>query len=315
MAIPWSDLDYQKSGATIQTEDYTLTPPNSQSSPKEMEASSSTLSQSPSQSLVRRLTPDCPETWYCFRIQVISTEEGGATPPPPHTWQVPEVEDMLWDGKSGLTESVVMGPGQAILFYGRQSLGEGLSLGETWDAMFSLSGAISWVGKQVQLNANALSLHEGQWLIAQATTKWCVEVSGLGHPHSHLPAFLPFRFCNQDGSPHEARLQSTNKCMEPRCTHWMSHHDQDQASQHSWDHGQMEQDPWAVPTPTPSPSLDSGFETDRSSVSTSLSVSLQSNRCGGSRHMHHCQCHREPGGHMKLNLPVFKDEDKKDAIT
>ena len=27
------------------------------------------------------------------------------------------------------------------------------------------------------------------------------------------------------------------------------------------------------------------------------------------------QCHREPRGHMKINLPVFKDEDKKDAIT
>ena len=27
------------------------------------------------------------------------------------------------------------------------------------------------------------------------------------------------------------------------------------------------------------------------------------------------QCCKEPGGHMKINLPVFKDEDKKDAIT
>ena len=31
--------------------------------------------------------------------------------------------------------------------------------------------------------------------------------------------------------------------------------------------------------------------------------------------MHHGQCHREPGGHTKINLPIFKDEDKKDAIT
>ena len=28
--------------------------------------------------------PDHPETWYCLEIQAISTEEGGAMPPPPH---------------------------------------------------------------------------------------------------------------------------------------------------------------------------------------------------------------------------------------
>ena len=56
----------------------------------------------------------------------------------PNAWQAPVVEDMLWDSKSGLTEAVLMGPGQAILFYGRQSLGEGLSLGEECDEMFML---------------------------------------------------------------------------------------------------------------------------------------------------------------------------------
>ena len=71
------------------------------------------------------------------------------------------MEDLLWDGKSGLTEAVVMCPGQAILFNGRQSLEEGISLGEVHEASFTLSGAISWVSKQAQLNANALSPWEG----------------------------------------------------------------------------------------------------------------------------------------------------------
>ena len=30
---------------------------------------------------------------------------------------------------------------------------------------------------------------------------------------------------------------------------------------------------------------------------------------------HHGQCHWGPRSHMKINLPIFKDEDKKDAIT
>ena len=135
---------------------------------------------------------------------------------------------MLWDAKSGLTEAVVMGPGQAILFYGMQSLGEGLCLGEAWDAMFMLSEGISWVGKQAQLNPNALSLWEGQQLIVKVITKWHAEARGPGCPHSCLPALPPFRFHNQDRPLQEERLQSTDECVEdPRCTCLMSHHDWD----------------------------------------------------------------------------------------
>ena len=153
MATKLSDLDDPKSGVTIQMEGHTLAPPTSWKGPEERVMSKGTPSHSPSQSLVRKLMPDCCETQYCLGIQVIPTEEGGATPPPPHAWQAPVVEDMLFDGRSGLTKAIVMCPSQAILFYGRWSLGEGLSLGKAMDAVFTLSGAISWVGKQAQLNA------------------------------------------------------------------------------------------------------------------------------------------------------------------
>ena len=55
-----------------------------------------------------------------------------------------------------------MGPGRAILFYGRHSLGEGLSLGEARDAAFTLTGAGTWVGKLAHLAANPLTIQEGQ---------------------------------------------------------------------------------------------------------------------------------------------------------
>ena len=82
------------------------------------------------------------------------------------------------------------------------------------------------------------------------------------------------------------------------------------------DHSQRQWDLWAGP-PLPLPSPDHGFESDQSSVSTSSSVSSRSDRSGGSRHSNHGQCHCQgnSGGHMKINLPVFKDEDMKDAIT
>ena len=223
---------------------------------------------------------------------------------------------MLWDGKSGLTEAVVMGPGWAILFYRRWSLGEGFSLGKAWDAMFTLSKAISCVGKQVQLNTNVKSLRECWQLFAQAITKWCVEARGPGCPHSHLPALPPFSFHNQDGPPQEERLQSGDECLEePRHTCQALHHEWGWVLKHGWDSGQKQWDPWGAPTLTPSPSLDCGFKNDRSSVSTSSSVSSRFDKSGGSKHQHHGWCCQEPEGHMKIYLPVFKDDDKKDTVT
>ena len=156
MANRMSDIDNQKPGVNIQTEDHTLTSPSGQNGPGDPGAFGSIPLCSPSQSLARKLTPEWPETWHCLKIQVTSTEDGRATPPPPHTWQAPVVEDMVWDCKSGLTEAIVTG--RAFLFYGGWSLGEGLRLGKAQDATFTLSGAISWFGKQAQLSANPVSL-------------------------------------------------------------------------------------------------------------------------------------------------------------
>ena len=60
-------------------------------------------------------------------MHVTLTEETGAVPPLSHTWTAPLVEDMLHYARIGLTEAMVTGPGWAVLFYGRHSLGEGLS--------------------------------------------------------------------------------------------------------------------------------------------------------------------------------------------
>ena len=69
-------------------------------------------------------------TNYCLSIQVTLTDELGDVPPPLHTWTVPVVEDMLQETRAGLMEAVIIGPGRAILFYGRCSMGEGLKAGQ-----------------------------------------------------------------------------------------------------------------------------------------------------------------------------------------
>ena len=95
-------------------------------------------------------------------MHVTVTEERGAAPPPAYAWMAPVVEDMLQHGRTGLTEAVVTGPTRAVLFYGRQSLGEGLILDKVTDAAFTLTGAGTWVGKSANLAANPLTIWEGQ---------------------------------------------------------------------------------------------------------------------------------------------------------
>ena len=92
---------------------------------------------------------------------MILTEELGAVSLPSHAWMAHLVEHMLCNARTSLTEAVVMGPGRAILFYGRHSLGEGLTLDEVGDAAFLLTGAGMWVGKPAYLAADPMTIPEG----------------------------------------------------------------------------------------------------------------------------------------------------------
>ena len=76
----------------------------------------------------------------------------------------------------------VFGPGRAILFYGRRSLGEGLKADEARDATFLLTGARAWVGKLAYLTANPMTLQEGKRAIACAILDHGVKARGLGCP-------------------------------------------------------------------------------------------------------------------------------------
>ena len=72
------------------------------------------------------------------------------------------MEDMLHDIRTGLTKAVVTGPGRAVLFYGRCSMGEGLTMNEARDAVFLLTGAGTWIGKLTYLAADPMTIQEGQ---------------------------------------------------------------------------------------------------------------------------------------------------------
>ena len=97
-------------------------------------------------------------------------EELGAIPPPSHSWMVPLVKDMLHNARTALTKAVVTGPGRAVLFYGRCSMGEGLMADEARDATFLHTGAGMWVGKSAYLTAYPMTIQEGKRAITQAVS-------------------------------------------------------------------------------------------------------------------------------------------------
>ena len=96
------------------------------------------------------------------------TEELGEVSPPCHSWMAPLMEDMLHDARTRLTEAVVTGPGRAVLFYRRHSMGEGLTVDEARDATFLITGAGMWVGKLAYLATDPMTIQEGRRAIAQA---------------------------------------------------------------------------------------------------------------------------------------------------
>ena len=103
--------------------------------------------------------------------------------------------------KTGLMETVVTGPGRAVLFYGRHSVGEGLTADEARDATFLLTGAGIWVGKSAYLTTDPMTIQEGKRAIAQAVSDCQVKVRGPGCPHVNLPAQQPFQFNPPRSSP------------------------------------------------------------------------------------------------------------------
>ena len=176
-------------------------PPKSAKDLQESETLGSSPSHLPSWSPARRLLSSHPNTKHCPEICVTLTEELGAVPPPSYSWMASLMEDMLHDARTRLTEAVVIGQARAFLFNGRCSIGEGLTTDKARDATFLLTGAGTWVGKSAYLTTDSMTIQEGRWAIAQATTDHQVKVRGPGHLHVNLPAQQPFRFDPLRGSP------------------------------------------------------------------------------------------------------------------
>ena len=170
MAAKSGDSGDKMSEANLQTNGQAEKPAQGAADWQEMEEEDSSPHNSPMWSPVQRPPLGHLNTKHCLEIQVTLTDELGDIPPPSHAWTAPVIEDMLQEARTGLTEAVVIGPGRAILFYGRRSMGEGLKADEARDATFLLTGAGTWVGKLAYLTTDPMTVQEGRRAIAQAVS-------------------------------------------------------------------------------------------------------------------------------------------------
>ena len=201
MAAKSSNLGDKTSGSNLQVDGQAEVPTQGAKDLQEPEEEDSSPSYSLSWSPAWRLLSGHPNATYCLDIQVTLTEELEAIHSPSHSWMTPLAEDMLQEARTGLTKAVVIGPGRAVLFYGRHSLGEGLKVDEARDATFLLMAAGTWVGKSAYLTADPMTIQESKRAIGQAVSDNRVKVRRLGHPHANLPAQQPFWFNAQRISP------------------------------------------------------------------------------------------------------------------
>ena len=182
IAAKMSDRSDNMSEAYLQADGLVEKPAQGAADQQEMEEEDSSPHNLQTWSPVQRPPTGHLNMNYCLEIRVTLTDELGDIPPPLHAWTAPVVEDMLQEVRAGLTEAVVIGPGRAILFYGRCSMGEGLKVDKARDAAFFLTGAGMWVGKLAYLTANPMTLQEGKWAITWAILDHRVKARGPGCP-------------------------------------------------------------------------------------------------------------------------------------
>ena len=120
-----------------------------------------------------------------------------------------------------------------------------------------------------------MTIQEGRWAIAQAITGLWVKARWPGCPHVNPLAQQPFRFDPLRGSPMKDAFGDGGSNHQPSPCQ----------PPRGWEHNRCWRDQRHPSPQFPSPSLD----------------------CG--------RWHQEDRAHININLPVFKDEDAKDAVT
>ena len=106
---------------------------------------------------------------------------GGDQPSPFHVWEGGLITDILQEAwvEDHITKAMVWSPGEAILFFSRQSKNEGLPYHKARDVEFGLGGPFNWAGRSVQIEALRKTMQEGCCAILKAVVEKKMKSRGL----------------------------------------------------------------------------------------------------------------------------------------
>ena len=93
---------------------------------------------------------------YCIQVRVMLGDGGSDQPPLAHAWRGCLITNILQEAwlEDGITEAVVLSPGQAILFFGRCSRNEGLPYHRARSIELGLGDPFNWAGRPTQIKEN-----------------------------------------------------------------------------------------------------------------------------------------------------------------
>ena len=111
-------------------------------------------------------------------------EGGGDQAPPSHTLSWLLIANILQEAcpRDWITKTVVLAPGEAILFFGRCLYTEGLPYRSTRDVECSLRGPVNWARRTVEVEVTTNTVQVGCQAIVDAVMKNRMKVRGPGYP-------------------------------------------------------------------------------------------------------------------------------------
>ena len=106
---------------------------------------------------------------YCLQLDVTMVRDPSRPPPPRPSWMVTIIKDMVLTDAPNIKDCVILGPGLAILFFGRhQEPREGLYLHEAQELAEVMTKTTTWMGQPTHQQVFPITIAEGRRAISMS---------------------------------------------------------------------------------------------------------------------------------------------------
>lgn len=177
--------------------------------------------------------PDMEEEFYYIRVRVTLTGQAPYGPPDSYAWTPEIVNNLLRIQDPDFTEALITGPGEAVVFYGRRTRGEGLTEAQAEISRARLSANVMWVAQSARLTADPVPVGDGRRIAQGAARAGIVDPPRkAGRPKLHggwtggSPHDLDQHRWDHLGTlghgPKKARRKSTRHSIQCQAQEWQA---------------------------------------------------------------------------------------------